>query len=257
MKNPCLQLYYQNVRSLVSKINILTPPLNTSFFDIIALSETWLSPSISNSELNFNNYIIYRCDRSPRNSVHSRGGGVLIAVNCQLKSKILNVNINYVEQVLVQLHLGSNLFILSCAYIPPNSPLTLYENYFSALNELYLSYPNSNLILLGDFNLPSLDWSLYSLPLNNYTQIDSYFVSMLSHFNLCQFNLVRNHNNVILDLKLSNIHIAVSNDPDPLLPTDKHHPALNVSLNYSQFNILPTHNLINDFVITENFKMYG
>lgn len=222
--------------------------MNTSFFDIIALSETWLSPSISNSELNFNNYIIYRCDRSPHNSVYSRGGGVLIAINCQLNSKILNVNINCVEHVFVQLNLGSNMFILSCAYIPPNSPITLYENYFSALNELCLSYPNSNLITLGDFNLPSLDWSLYSLPLNCNTQIVSYFVSMLSYLNLYQFNLVRNHNNVILDLALSNIHITVSNDSDPLLPTDKHHPALNFSLNCSQFNILPTHNLIKDFI---------
>jgi len=87
-------MYYQNVRSIVSKLYTLIPNLTVSFFDIIALSETCLSPSIPNSELNFNNYIIYRCDRSPLNSVYKRGGGVLVAIGSHLNSKILNVTAN-------------------------------------------------------------------------------------------------------------------------------------------------------------------
>jgi len=73
---------------------------------------------------------------------------------------------------------------------------------------------------------------------------------MLSHFNLFQFNFIRNHNNVILDLALSNVHLCITNDPDPLVPIDKHHPALNISLNCNQFNILPVHidNFNHDFV---------
>lgn len=65
MKTTGLYIYFQNVRSLVSKISTLSPVLATSCFDVISFSETWLSPSIFNSELNFTNYIIYRCDRSP------------------------------------------------------------------------------------------------------------------------------------------------------------------------------------------------
>ena len=211
-------MYYQNVRSIISKLNIIVPSLNASFFDIIALSETWLSPSISNSELNFNNYIIYRCDRSPLTSVYKRGGGVLVAVRSHLNSKMLNVTVKCIEHVFVQLKLRSNVFIICCVYIPPSSPITLYEQFFLSINELYLSNPKAKFILVGDFNLPSLGWSLYSLPLMCNSQIDSYFVSMLSHYNFNQFNLVRNHNNVILDLALSNTHITVSNDPDPGTP---------------------------------------
>lgn len=33
---------------------------------------------------------------------------------------------------------------------------------------------------------------------------------MLSHFNFNLFNLVRIHNNVILDLALSNVHVSVT-----------------------------------------------
>lgn len=86
--------------------------------------------------------------------------------------------------------------------------LSLYEQCFLFINQLYLSNPIAKFILLGDFNLPSLDWSLYSSPLICNSQIDSYFVSMLSHYNFNQFNLVRNHNIIILDLALSNVHIS-------------------------------------------------
>lgn len=65
---------------------------------------------------------------------------------------------------------------------------------------------------------------------------------MLSYFNFNQLNHVLNENNATLDLVLSNIHLNVSNDPDPLLPLNKHHPVLNVTMDYNQFNILkPTY----------------
>ena len=71
---------------------------------------------------------------------------------------------------------------------------------------------------------------------------------MLSQFNFNQFDLIRHQNNVTLDLVLSNIHLFVTNDPDLLLPIDNHHPALNISLKYEQFNILSTqYDIIYDF----------
>lgn len=77
-----LQLYYQNVgRSLISKISIPT---------FIAFSETWLYPSITNSELNFSNYTIFRCDRP-----NSLNGDVFIVIKSTLKFKILNVSNMY------------------------------------------------------------------------------------------------------------------------------------------------------------------
>lgn len=53
---------------------------------------------------------------------------------------------------------------------------------------------------------------------------------MLSHFNLNQFNLMSNHNNVTLNLILSNARVSVTNNPNPLLSIDKRHPHLNISL---------------------------
>lgn len=64
---------------------------------------------------------------------------------------------------------------------------------------------------------------------------------MLSHLSLNQYNYLRYHNYVTLDLVLSNVDVNVSNNPDLILSIDKHHPALNVSLNCNTFEILPVY----------------
>lgn len=70
-------------------------------------------------------------------------------------------------------------------------------------------------------------------------------VYMLSYFNLYQFNIIHNQNDVILDLALSNVHV-ICYDFDPLLPINKHHQALNISLNCNQFNVLSVDDIIYD-----------
>ena len=64
-------------------------------FDIIILVETWLNDTISDSELGFEGFNIFRCDRNPANSSNSRGGGILIAVRSCFFSRVLNVTVKY------------------------------------------------------------------------------------------------------------------------------------------------------------------
>jgi len=142
------QLYYQNVRNLVSKLNTLTPLLCTSGLDIIAFTETWFYPSISTSELNFSNYTVFRCDRSYYcDSSSGRGGGVLIAVESTLICKVLNVSVKSIECVFVLINLGPNILILGCVYIPPLSPITHYEQFFISVNELFISNPKAKFVI--------------------------------------------------------------------------------------------------------------
>lgn len=54
-----------------------------SRYDIIALTETHLDNSISDSEILPNNYLVFRRDRR---SNGRRGGGVLIAVSDHIKA---------------------------------------------------------------------------------------------------------------------------------------------------------------------------
>jgi len=54
--------------------------------DILAFTETWLKPEISDSEVLSNNCKAYRTDRSSR-----RGGGGLIAVTTSLTSERIHL----------------------------------------------------------------------------------------------------------------------------------------------------------------------
>jgi hypothetical protein len=67
-----------------------------SEYDFISLSETWLLPNVTTSELVFNNYTTHRHDRNSNTSNWSRDGGVLLSVNnkyCSL-SDANNVSVN-------------------------------------------------------------------------------------------------------------------------------------------------------------------
>jgi len=86
-------VYFQNVRGLRTKLFDLRIAMASvsEDFDIIVLVETWLNDGILNSELGLENFNIYRLDRTPTNSVYSRGGGVLIAVRKNLLSRVLKI----------------------------------------------------------------------------------------------------------------------------------------------------------------------
>ena len=64
-------ILYSNCHSLLPKLDSLRVHATTSSPDIIALTETWLDHSISNSELLIPGYVIVRKDRN------YHGGGVL------------------------------------------------------------------------------------------------------------------------------------------------------------------------------------
>ena len=64
-----------NSRSLVNKLSNFQSFVYTSNFNILCITETWLTDSVFDLEILPTDFTIYRKDR------HSRGGGVLIAVD--------------------------------------------------------------------------------------------------------------------------------------------------------------------------------
>lgn len=56
--------------------------------DIFVLTETWLNVEISDEELEFFGYNMYRMDRCNRTSVCKRGDGVAICVLCSQRISI-------------------------------------------------------------------------------------------------------------------------------------------------------------------------
>lgn len=79
-----LAIYSQNTRGIKTKLDLFIQKLALSDYDIIVLTETWLSNDINDAELGLcPNYQVFGRDRCSIQDVQIRGGGVLIAVKNQ------------------------------------------------------------------------------------------------------------------------------------------------------------------------------
>ena len=91
---------HYNIQSLANKVDQLQVEL--SHFDVIALSETWLNPSISDDDIMFQNFQKpFRKDR-----IHNNYGGFIIYVKeniaCKRRQDLEN---NQIESIWVELRL--------------------------------------------------------------------------------------------------------------------------------------------------------
>ena len=159
-------------------------------FSLIAITETWLSNNILDGEVLPTNYIIYRRDRV------SRGGGVLLAVKHDLPSVQLLLS-SEIESITVEIT-SNKSFIVCVVYVPP----VVDDIYYKHLSDLLFSLPlDGNVLIMGDFNLPDIDWDL----LNGGTRFSSNFCDLTADLNLRQLVVSSTHKaGNILDLILTN-----------------------------------------------------
>ena len=110
----------RSIKNKTFKLNGILP-IFTNIPDIIILTETWLNHCISDSELNLNDFIVYRSDRSPDNNGNTvRGGGVLIAVKKNLESAVLASSRNYtncyIEELYIEITTTNKPLIIGAIY---------------------------------------------------------------------------------------------------------------------------------------------
>ena len=178
-----------NARSICNKSDFVQSLIFGFFLKLFCITETWLTESVSINELYF---IVYRRDRG------SRGGGVLVAISRDLPSKLYFVS-SHIEFIAIQIFSHPSI-LLCCLYLPPGS---LQDSDFCLiLNSVLRSLPvDQEIILLGDFNLPGVNWSSYTGILSS----DSNFCDLLVDMNLLQLVEEPTHKNGgVLDLILTN-----------------------------------------------------
>ena len=118
------------------------------------ITETWLNCNILDNEILSSEYNIHRTDRL------RRGGGVLLAVKkgirCQRCLDLeTDCKILWCE---FQDNPGLSYFV-GVFYQPPDTDL----NYLTELTNLLEKLPPlCKILLLGDFNLPNIEWTLVS-----------------------------------------------------------------------------------------------
>ena len=234
-----LTLYYQNCNGIKSKLIDLRLNVLNCTYDVIILTETWLRSDIGDPEIISENYTIFRRDRNLHLTNKSGGGGVLVAVKNTIEAtRRVDLEAPNLEEIFVLLPKFNEGIILCACYIPPSSSKETYETHFYKLQDIHLKMANYTLAAVGDYNLPKFSWTYIdnlapSEPKEADTEVGRLLSNTMSLLNFKQFNYVVNESNHILDLVFCNVNCKVSKTDYPLVNVDRHHPPLEVSVQYA------------------------
>ena len=137
MSNSFINIYYQNVHSLLGRVRRINNIVNSSSFHyILIFTETWLNDEITDNDLGWINFNIYRCDRSILTSSKFTGGGVIIAVRRELSATRLYFKCNNVEYCAVLIDFMDFNLILIAVYFPSAS-LVEFQSFFDCIEEYH------------------------------------------------------------------------------------------------------------------------
>ena len=198
----CLLL---NARSLNQKLPEFHKLLRDDF-SVLFITESWLSESVTNGMLdNTGLYNIYRKDRP-----YKRGGGVIGLVTKDFNSYFIPLPSIYDSLELISFvvvtDLGTYRFIV--VYRPPDYNQHARDHMLLLCECLkFLCETTDTVILVGDLNLPKIDWSVPDSPNDN---IHSLFLDCSTELGLTQFVEEPTHENNCLDLVLTNDPLIVS-----------------------------------------------
>ncbi|XP_065672125.1 uncharacterized protein LOC136089952 [Hydra vulgaris] len=124
--------------------------------NIIGVTETWFSEtSITCVE----NFCLYRSDRKDGRV----GGGVCIYVNSEITSYEVNEKwllTTDLEQIWTVLNFGNGKYLVGCIYRPNDVvDMELFRNVFRTEREYVDKRGFKDLLIMGDFNFPKIEWS--------------------------------------------------------------------------------------------------
>ena len=140
-----IKVCHLNVCSLVPKLEEIKIILMQTNIDVLALSETWLTPAIPDSFLEITNYDLHRNDRTGKG-----GGGVAIYISQNYSSTKVASDTTFVTlQITLYLTTEHALTVL-VSYRPPNQQSV---EYITSLTNSIKSIKTKEYIILGDFNL--------------------------------------------------------------------------------------------------------
>ena len=195
-----LRLLNVNFQSITSKKAETLELLDRIKPDIIIGTETWLKSDIKDSELLTHKYKIYRKDRKNGNR-----GGVLIAVKDDLQSTRVDTLDCDCECIWVKVLTKTLKPVYIGGFYRPDvkdtKALTTFQKSMMKAAEI----KNAQLIIAGDFNLPSWDWTNKVFKENGtYRQSHEDFIEVLNDLDLEQMVLEPTREKNILDIVLTN-----------------------------------------------------
>ena len=143
-----LKFMLVNINGLASKLNLLAEHATEHLWDVICVTETHLLSHLPSSIVDIPNYSLLRHDVSGHVYKH----GVCCYVHHRLTTDSVSQPLPNVLSFRLTLF---NVFVLIVYRAPSNSP-----DVNESLNACILDFcSEKEVIVLGDFNLPTIDWS--------------------------------------------------------------------------------------------------
>jgi hypothetical protein len=195
-----------NARSLKNKLPALHYMLNCDRCPLIFVTESWLNEVITDGMIDpTGSYNVYRRDRPIR-----PGGGVLALVSKQFQSYkvVIPDTFKLVEIVATVIITDAGSFRFIVVYRPPEYN-ALGREYMKVLCDClsYLCNTSDTIVIVGDFNLPCIDWSSAYAPDD---MIHSDFLKFCSKNGFANFVDSPTRNANCIDLVLSNDQQLIS-----------------------------------------------
>ncbi|MGE5822757.1 MAG: reverse transcriptase domain-containing protein [Nitrososphaerota archaeon] len=153
-----LKCFFVNARGLLSKIDILRDYADSMKLDIIGIAESFLTNDVFPAEINIEGFKIFRKDRSMVKA--GKCGGVILYVRQDIVSyecgELNKLNSESVWcKIKTSINTGrENEITVGVCYKSPNAD----DN---EMNELYKSISTASrgqVLIMGDFNFPNIDW---------------------------------------------------------------------------------------------------
>ena len=147
-----IHIMHLNIHDLYSKFDELKALLShQNNIDILCICETFLNDTFSDTELQLENYQLFRKDRK------TNGGGLVIYVKENLRCSLReDLQVHDIEALWVEIkHESQKVFLLGYTYRPPSSHQKWTTDFEVVLEQVYTE--NKEIILLGDLNLNLLE----------------------------------------------------------------------------------------------------
>ena len=152
-----------NVRSIIGTIrSIIGIRLSNAITmhrpSVIALTETWLTTDMQNSELQLLGYVIHRSDRVSA-LTHSAHCGALLALHHSIPHTQLDLSCLQSKEIVgVVCDFPGSIILIICCYNPPT--IIPYRWTIQSWRQMLFNVkaiPHTCLYLMGDVNLPGID----------------------------------------------------------------------------------------------------
>lgn len=214
-------IYSQNVSGARRKTSDLTDFLAATTYKIVAIQETWFNQTIDSNEIMaFTNFNIYREDRDLVGLGKKDGGGLAIFIHRDLEYEEFRFGEKVtLEYQALHIKIVSTFYTFLNVYIRPgkvHERRVMIHELDRVLNALRTKYPNDELIMLGDYNMPNIVWhhedgTPRTLPSEvGCTTYERAFIKVIQKYSLIQLNNISNSNGAILDLVLSSSSTSLS-----------------------------------------------